>query len=195
VSRALALSFSFLLRRPMPETRGGGWHTLSLPLSAEERTCCVCPVVLCARATPLVPCCFVFPSRTQKTNPAFEIPVSYPVFSWQCPKRERARAHKRTRLSKHIVDMPCGLAIRSLASNLLVASSSRSPSSSSFVAHRVGRAYKSYSTETTSSVFPACGRKRGVSHGSLVVMASLPQGKGAAELVAQSCAALGACSR
>jgi 4a-hydroxytetrahydrobiopterin dehydratase len=42
--------------------------------------------------------------------------------------------------------------------------------------------------------FPACGRakKRGTD---VVAMASLPKGEGAQELIAQSCAALGACSR
>ena len=50
--------------------------------------------------------------------------------------------------------------------------------------------------------FPACGRPRGEGtagstndRGDAAAMASLPKGEGAEELIAQSCAALGACSR
>ena len=50
--------------------------------------------------------------------------------------------------------------------------------------------------------FPACGRPRGEgtagstnNRGDAAAMASLPKGEGAEELIAQSCAALGACSR
>ena len=48
----------------------------------------------------------------------------------------------------------------------------------------------------STSVFPACGRRRGGSTSAANdTMAALPRGEGVDVLLAQSCAALGACSR